>query len=582
MGRIKVCSSLLFLYSLLWHHAGFSQDWVWAKYIPWSLSIPIENTPVYIDVKTQAISQDAAGNAYVTGYINVEYNDTYAQGSIFFVAKFNASGNIAWLKHYDQPFVFDAKGADIVADANGNVYVVGSFSGTLSLSNNLLLASTGGSNSDIFIARYNSQGVVQWAGKAGGGSGDYGNGIALDAQGSVFITGSLRGGTDFGNGVFSYDNSPDSRDYFIAKYENNTGKAVWVKRSSSSSVYDGASGRRISIDNLGQIWSVGQFESGLTLENVTLIATSATNPDNQADKHDIFVAKHDVAGNLLWAKNFVGNKLERLGDIVCDGQGNAYVTGSFYQHISLDSIILTALSEQDQDAFVVKLNSAGHVDWAKRIGTSWYDEAKGVGVDANANCYVTGGMKDKLFVRKYKPNGDLDWTRLAQKHYTISYGGVDGNAISTDADGNSYVAGTFFGDLVSFDNINVSGTHGQQSGYSISQGVVAKLSATDLFFPPEVDPSVWEEWPIKPGPDPASLLKAYPNPSDDIITIQFRNPGRDTGYLGIYNQRGQLIYTQEFSSDLDQRVSFRQYGTGFYYARLVMGEDAHMQTIMIE
>jgi len=144
------------------------------------------------------------------------------------------------------------------------------------------------------------------------------------------------------------------------------------------------------------------------------------------------------------------------------------------------------------------------------------------------------------------------------------------------------VAGTFFGDLVSFDNMNVPGTHGQQSGYGIMQGSVAKLSATDIFFPPYVDPGVWEEWPIKPGPDPASSLKAYPNPSDDIITLQFSNPGRDRGYLGIYNQRGQLISTQEFSGDLEQRISFRQYGTDFYYARVVVGEEAHMQTIIIE
>src|SRR5690606_21917865 len=118
-------------------------------------------------------------------------------------------------------------------------------------------------------------------------------------------------------GVYSDDNSPDSHDYFIAKYEGNTGNALWVKRSSSSGVHDSAGGRRISIDNLGQIWSVGHFESDMTLDNVTLMTTSATNPDSQADKQEIFVAKHDVGGNLLWAKNFVGNETERLGDIVC-------------------------------------------------------------------------------------------------------------------------------------------------------------------------------------------------------------------------------------------------------------------------
>ena len=579
MRRIKVCSGLFFL-SILWHHGGFSQDWAWANYIPWSFNVPTGNTPVYIDVHTNAITHDTGGNACVTGHIDVEDGDNGDDASIFFVAKFNANGQLDWLRQYGEPFGPEACGEDIIADAAGNIYVTGTFRATLQFSNTISLTCTGGSNDDIFIVKYNPQGVVQWARKAGGNSWDSGHGIALDSQGNILITGSLRGSAYFGNSIVSIDTSPNSTDYFVAKYDQ-SGNALWVKRGSSSN-YNEAQGKRISVDSLGQFWSIGTFDEEITIDNVTLTATPK--PDQPTYNYDIFVAKHDASGNLLWAKNFGGDGFETPGGIVCDHQGNGYITGHFYKNISLDNITLTTLTSSD--GFVAKMNSAGNILWAKGINGGGYDEGKGVDVDANDNCYVVGALSAdygaKLFVKKYKPNGDLDWTREAKKHSTIDYGEISGNAISTDADGNSYVAGTFFGDLVSFDNMNVPGTHGQQSGYGIMQGSVAKLSATDIFFPPYVDPGVWEEWPIKPGPDPASSLKAYPNPSDDIITLQFSNPGRDRGYLGIYNQRGQLISTQEFSGDLEQRISFRQYGTDFYYARVVVGEEAHMQTIIIE
>ncbi len=572
MKYLNLLSTVLFLSTLMCHQITFAQDWEWANYIPWSFNVPTRNTPVYIDVYTRAVSHDGAGNAYATGYIDVEDGDNGDDASVFFVSKFNAAGQPLWHKQYGAPFGPEAHGEDIVADANGNIYVIGYFSGTLSFTNSLTLASTGGSN-DIFIAKYNTFGNVLWAKNIGSSSADKGYGIAIDNQGNIVVTGNIFGAIYFGNGVWSFDFSPNSSDYFIAKLDN-SGNALWVRRSASSETAS-ARGKRISVDYTGQIWSVGSFREEVTLENITLTAT----PAQSGKVYDMFVAKHDASGNLLWAKNFGGSESEWFADITCDQQGNAYTTGTFYGNIALDNVTLTSSS---QAGFIAKINSAGNTVWAKKIGGNSYTEAGGVGVDASDNCYVAGSVNGKIFVNKYIPNGNLDWTKEAKKHYTSNGGEVFANDISTDNDGNSYVAGMFHGDLISFENFNLSGSHGDQPGYAIQQGLVAKLSATDLFFPPEIDPGVWEEWPLPPLPDPVSRLKAFPNPSDDIVTLHFQNPGRNIGYLGIYNQRGVRVHLQEFRGDLEQRFSLGRFGTGHYYGIVIAGEEKHIQTIIIE
>jgi len=573
MKYLNLLSTVFFLSTIMCHQITLAQDWEWANYIPWSFNVPTRNTPVYIDAYTRAVTHDASDNAYATGYIEVEDGDNGDDASVFFVAKFNAAGQSLWLKQYGVPFGPKAHGEDIMADTNGNVYVIGHFSGTLTFSNALSLISTGGSN-DIFIAKYNTLGTVLWAKKIGSSSAEKGYGIALDNQGNIVVTGNIWGTTYFGNGVWSFDTSPGSSDYFIAKLNNN-GNALWVRRSASPESAS-AGGRRISVDNNGQIWSVGSFREEMVLENVTLTAT----PTLSGNKYDMFVAKHDASGNLLWAKNFGGSESEWFADITCDHQGNAYTTGTYFGNITLDNISLSAT--QSLAGFVAKLNGDGSTIWAKNIGGSSYTEAEGVGVDANDNCYVAGGISGKLFVKKYTPNGNLDWTKEAKKHYTSNGGEIFANDISTDNDGNSYVAALFHGDLISFENFNLSGSHGYQLGYSIQQGAVAKLSATDLFFPPEIDPGVWEEWPLPPLPDPVSRLKAFPNPSDDIVTLHFQNPGRNTAYLGIYNQRGVRVHIQEFQGNLEQRFSLGRLGAGRYYGIVIAGEEKHTQTIIIE
>src|SRR5713101_3673598 len=86
-------------------------------------------------------------------------------------------------------------GYGIAADASGNVYVTGFFSGTATFGSTNLSSS---GLEDIFVAKYDAAGTLQWARQAGGSAYDEGLGIAVDGTGNVFVIGFFQGNASFG------------------------------------------------------------------------------------------------------------------------------------------------------------------------------------------------------------------------------------------------------------------------------------------------------------------------------------------------------------------------------------------------
>ena len=85
----------------------------------------------------------------------------------------------------------------IVTDSDGNSYVTGYFSGTAQFGNTTLTSVRG--QNDVFIAAFNKAGMPLWATQAGGDRNDLGYNIAMDRNGNLYITGSFHGTIKFGN-----------------------------------------------------------------------------------------------------------------------------------------------------------------------------------------------------------------------------------------------------------------------------------------------------------------------------------------------------------------------------------------------
>ncbi len=260
--------------------------------------------------------------------------------SDIFVVKYDSSGNVVWAKSASGTSLDE--GYSITVDANGNSYVTGYFySPTITFDTATLTSSGGG---DIFIVKYDASGNVVWVKSAGGTYYDYGQSIAVDANGNSYVTG-IFGSSTITFGSTTLTNSGDY-DVYIVKYDA-SGNVVWAKSAGGTNEDKGYG---IAVDAIGNSYVTGWFSSS----TITFGSTTLTNSGSD----DIFVVKYDSSGNVMRAKSAGGTSNDLGYGIAVDASGNSYVTGYF----SSSTITFRArrlLNNGGYDVFVAKI---GHSD----------------------------------------------------------------------------------------------------------------------------------------------------------------------------------------------------------------------------
>ena len=303
------------------------------------------------------ITVDTQGNVYITGQfrgpaIFSTINLTSSEDD-FFVAKYNTSGTLQWVQKGGG--LRQDAGNAIIVDAVGSVYVTGFFSDTAAFGTTNLVSAGG---TDIFIAKYNTSGTLQWAKKAGGVDNEQGHGIGMDGSGYLYIVGVFNGNSLFD--ATSLYASFGLSDTFLAKY-NSVGSLVWVQKQGWPS---SGNESELVIDTYGGIY----ITSGLG---------------------SILMAKYTGGGEPQWSKQIKengGNTFSSSG-LAVDSFGNVYLTGNFSGKVTFGTTTLT--SAGSSDVFVVKYNVSGVQQWVKKAGGIGSDIGEGVAAGADA-AYVTG------------------------------------------------------------------------------------------------------------------------------------------------------------------------------------------------
>lgn len=351
--------------------------------------------------------------------------------------------DFVWVKNADGPGL--EYGDAVATDASGNIYVTGYFDGTVTFGTTELTTSGG---FDIFVVKYDASGNVVWAGRAGGVSGDKGLSIATDGWGNVYITGHFSGTATFGMIQLT---AAGSDDIFVVKY-NDTGNVVWAK-GAGDTYYDW--GQDVVTDKWGNVIVTGYFHNTVTFGTYTLTSYNHS---------DIFITKFDPDGNVLWAERAGGNDRDSGTGITTDGSGNIYIIGDFEESAIFGTTVLNSI--ELEDIFIAKYNGSGNVVWARQIGGTSGDYGSAIATDGSGNIYVTGhfsgtatfgatelncaGYED-IFVAKYNASGNVEWVEQAGGTADDGCRKRDGGyGIATDESGNSYVTGSFAG-TVSFD-----------------------------------------------------------------------------------------------------------------------------------
>jgi hypothetical protein len=253
---------------------------------------------------------------------------------------------------------------DVASDMFGNTYVTGLYSNAPITFGSITLTNSG--FSDIFLVKYDAAGNVLWARKAGNTGGEGGNAVATDAAGNVYIAGSFGSTTiTFGTTTLT---SAGSSDIFVAKYDS-AGNVLWARRAGSSGG-DGAGS--IAVTPAGDVYIGGSYTSA----SITFGPSTLPN----YGYNDGFVAKYNTAGTALWGTH-VGEYLdEYVSSLTTDAAGNVYVAG-IYNSIDVligSSVIVTNNLDATDDIFLAKFNASGTVLWARGAGGWEGDYAYGV------------------------------------------------------------------------------------------------------------------------------------------------------------------------------------------------------------
>ncbi|MFX1273627.1 MAG: SBBP repeat-containing protein [Promethearchaeota archaeon] len=328
------------------------------------------------DDEGEGITVDSSDNIYIVG----STESFGASNKDICFMKFNPIGSVVW--NYTWGELHSDRGFDIAVDDSGDLYIAGK------------TYNFGAGYGDMCLVKFNSTGGFEWYHTWGGGDGDGGYGIALDAAGNAYVCGSTH---SFG----AYNG-----DICLVKF-NSTG-VEW------NYTWGGAGmdiGYGVALDAAGNAYVVGETDSfGAGYTDVCLIKFNST--------------------GVVWNYTWGGGYYDWGYGVDVDVAGNAYVTGRTYT----DSVGGT-------DVCLIKFNDAGVVDYYTWGGSEWeggYD----IVLDAEDNAYIVGDTNSfgakfyDIILVKFNPMGTVEW------YYMWGGDGWDtGYGVALDSMGNPYVVG---------------------------------------------------------------------------------------------------------------------------------------------
>ena len=332
------------------------------------------------------------------------------------------------------------KSYSVATDGSGNVYVTGDYPSSSITFGAYTLTNLGTGNG--FLVKYDASGNVLWAQNIGGPGDALGTGIAIDGSGNIYVSGCFGQPTiTVGTFTLTNTNTFGYYDIFLAKYDP-SGTVLWAKSAGGAT---GEQATAVAVDALGNAYITGEFGDFMSTATITFgtITLTASN----SGSHDVFLAKYDPSGNVLWATNAGGGVWDQATSVAADVSGNAYITGYFSSPtIPFGAFPLTNAGS-GQNVFLVKYYPTGTVLWAQSAGGIAYDGGSSLADDPAGNVYLTGGFSSPtitfgattltsagsadVFLTKYDPSGAVLWAQNAGGNFDDGGGGVAVNGTAS-------------------------------------------------------------------------------------------------------------------------------------------------------
>lgn len=329
------------------------------------------------------------------------------------------------------------RGYSVAVDGQGSVFITGQFNGTMNLGGGDLISQ---GDEDFFVVKYSSEGDHIWSQRFGDDQGQFGRSVAVDDEGNVVVMGTFWGTMNLGGEDLV---SQGSIDVFVAKFSA-AGDHIWSYRFGDDLSQAGTS---VAVDGEGNVVATGYFEGTMNLGGDDLVSQG---------EYDIFVVKFSPEGDHLWSQRFGDWNDQSDISVAVDGEGNVLVTGDFEGTMNLGGDDL--VSQGDDDLFVAKLSPDGTHLWSQRFGNANWQSSNSVAVDGEGHVVVTGNYRGTmnlggddlvssqgstdLFVAKFSPAGNHLWSKSFGDETTEF-----GTGVAVDAQGDVLVTGSFEGTM---------------------------------------------------------------------------------------------------------------------------------------
>ena len=363
---------------------------------------------------TFSTAADASGNTYQTGGFgsSIQVGNTVltTAPTDMYLVKYNRQGVVQWAQQghvQNASGQARAEGGSIATDPAGNVYVSGLLIGTVTFGSIAVTATSG--TPSTFVVKFTSQGTAVWGVVSSGtGTGNRTNpsGLAVNANGEVFVSGAYKGTTAFGN--LSAISQGDY-DMFLMKL-NAAGVPQWLRSAGGTGV-DYASALTVAPGN--GVYLNGGLSAVATFGPLVAISRGGL---------DAFLMQYDGQGTPQWLQTFGGSGDDESGTVVTAPSGELYTVGYFQS--TADFGTSTLISQGGNDGFVLKCTAQGVPLWAKAMGGSGSDTTIGASWGAAGVLYVSGtftntaffsgqsktsaGGRD-IFAAQYDAAGNIGW-----------------------------------------------------------------------------------------------------------------------------------------------------------------------------
>lgn len=515
-------------------------------------------------------------------------------GTGFFISKYTGSGALVWGKTITTTVGSSAGISVTNTDPNGNTYVVGGFIGTVDFdpsANTATMVSSSSTVSDLYIAKYDSNGNYLWSKQIIGAIGARRK-LVFDALGNFYFSGTYNGTTPIDVdpsvvNVFNLTVNGQLNAYMI-KF-NPQGDFIWAKSLLAVNSGDFVSVTQFDFKNnslyvTGRILGGTDFNPSPTETNILTTVIQSSN--------ETFFAKYDLDGNYQMAFKFdndpVAGFINKSSSFDVDTNGDIYLLSVFVETVDFDpsptaTLMMTA-EFNNYNIAVLKLTANGSLLWARQIkpvdDNSFLPVTSIQGNEWLSSAYVNN---NQLFVlssiygafdfdpsptNNFNLNSTIDNDgNYNSTFFVAKYDTINGDLISANKLDGDYKGEIYNSCLDNTDNIILAGSFRGALDFDFTDGVQSIVSSAS----PYNNDRFWAKY-----EDTALSLEqnsavkeytVYPNPTHSILYVSHES--FEEFNVTLMDITGKII--QETSLTNQKGVDVSSFPTGMYFIQIENG-----------